>query len=148
MASQLLVGAAVSLVNFAIHAIITAMVVVATRHTAHATSESGMFVRLASLLTITMVALMGAHLLEIAVWSGYYDLTALQLNKSDSYFAFAFENYTALGYGDALPIDGNRLIGPITALNGVLLIGWSVAVIFEVMRMAELSFGIRREPRR
>ena len=75
-------------------------------------------------------------------------MTALKLNKYDSYFEFAFENYTALGYGDALPVDGNRLIGPITALNGVLLIGWSVAVIFEVMRMAELSFGIRREPRR
>lgn len=148
MGSQLFAGAGVSLVNFAIHAIVTAMVVVATRHAAHATSESGMFVRLAALLTITMVALMAAHVLEIAVWAGYYDLTALKLNKYDSYFAFAFENYTALGYGDALPVDGNRLIGPITALNGVLLIGWSVAVIFEVMRMAELSFGIRREPRR
>jgi hypothetical protein len=31
-----------------------------------------------------------------------------------------------------------------TALNGLLLIGWSVAVIFEVMRMAELKFGGRR----
>jgi hypothetical protein len=39
-----------------------------------------------------------------------------------------------------LPADGNRLIGPITALNGLLLIGWSIAVIFEVMRMAELRF--------
>jgi hypothetical protein len=146
MGSQLLAGGAVSLVNFAIHAIVTAMIVAATRHTAHATSESAMFVRLTALLTITMVALMTAHVLEIAVWAGYYDWSALVLNKTD-YFAFAFENYTALGYGDALPIDGNRLIGPITSLNGVLLIGWSVAVIFEVMRMAELSFGIRRKPR-
>jgi hypothetical protein len=27
------------------------------------------------------------------------------------------------------------------ALNGLLLIGWSVAIMFEVMRMAELQFG-------
>jgi len=147
MGSQLFAGAAVCLVNFAIHAVVTAMIVVATRHTAHVTSESAMFVRLASLLTITMVALMTAHVCEIAVWAGYYDLTNLKLNKSTGYFEFAFENYTALGYGDALPVDGNRLIGPITSLNGVLLIGWSVAVIFEVMRMAELSFGIRRKAR-
>jgi len=146
MGSQLVAGVAVSLINFAIHAVVTAMVVVATRHTAHVTSESHMFVRLISLLTITMVALMCAHVVEIAVWAGYYDWIALALNKTD-YFAFAFENYTALGYGDALPVDGNRLIGPITSLNGVLLIGWSVAVIFEVMRMAELSFGLRRAPR-
>ena len=107
MGSQLLAGAAVSLVNFAIHAIVTALVVVATRHTAHATSESGMFVRLAALLTITMVALMTAHVFEISVWAGYYDLTDLKLNKT-GYFEFAFENYTALGYGDALPVDGDE----------------------------------------
>ena len=59
-------------------------------------------------------------------------------------FKFAFENYTALGYGDALPKDVRvRLIGPVMALNGLLLIGWSVAVIFEVMRMAEFQVGRR-----
>jgi hypothetical protein len=145
MWSQLLAGAAVSFINFAIHAVITGVIVVGTRHTAQATSESGTFARLAALLTITMVALMCAHVIEIAVWSVYYDWNELKLNNA-THFEFAFENYTALGYGDALPVDGNRLIGPITALNGLLLIGWSVAVIFEVMRMAELKFG-RRSPR-
>lgn len=144
MWNQLLAGAAVSLVNFAIHALITGVIVIATRHTAHRTSESVMFVRLASLLTITMVALMIAHVIEISVWAAYYDMIDLQL-KDIAYFEFAFENYTALGYGDALPVDASfRLTGPITALNGLLLIGWSVAIIFEVMRMAELQFGRRR----
>jgi hypothetical protein len=27
------------------------------------------------------------------------------------------------------------------SLNGLLLIGWSVAIIFEVLRMAELQIG-------
>ena len=58
-------------------------------------------------------------------------------------FEFAFENYTALGYGDVVAGGGWRLIGPIMALNGLLLIGWSVAIIFEVMRMAEVQFGRR-----
>ena len=44
------------------------------------------------------------------------------------------------------PVD-DRLIGPITSLNGLLLIGWSVAVIFEVMRMAELQVGRRNAKR-
>jgi Ion channel len=115
----------------------------ATRHTARVTNEMGMFVRLSSLLTITVLALMCAHVVEIAVWTSYYAWEALKLNNA-TYFEFAFENYTALGYGDALPASGNRLIGPITALNGLLLVGWSIAVIFEVMRMAELSFGRSR----
>jgi len=49
-------------------------------------------------------------------------------------FYFAFVNYTTLGYGDILPAPEWRMLGPITALNGILLFGWSTAVIFEVLR--------------
>jgi len=38
------------------------------------TGEKGMFVRLSSLLLITVAALMFAHVIEITVWSGYYSL--------------------------------------------------------------------------
>jgi hypothetical protein len=54
------------------------------------------------------------------------------------------ENYVALGYGDVVASGGWRLIGPIMALNGLLLIGWSVAVIFEVMRMAEVQVARKK----
>jgi Ion channel len=85
-----------------------------------------------------MIYLMVAHVCEIGVWAFYYDLAGTT-PESLSAFDFAFENYTALGYGNVVPPEGKRLTGPITALNGLLLIGWSVAVIFEVMRMAEVK---------
>jgi hypothetical protein len=47
---------------------------------------------------------------------------------------FAFVNYATLGYGDVLPAERWRLLGPLTAMNGMLLYGWSTAVIFEVLR--------------
>jgi len=46
---------------------------------------------------------------------------------------FAFVTYTTLG-GDVVPVEHWRLLGPFTAMNGVLLFGWSTAVIFEIMR--------------
>ena len=52
---------------------------------------------------------------------------------------FAFVNYTTLGYGDVTPVERWRLLGPLTAMNGVLLFGWSTAVIFEVLRRAMAS---------
>ena len=70
----------------------------------------------------------------------YYEFAGIKF-ESATPFEFAFENYTALGYGDPVPPEGKRLVGPITALNGLLLVGWSVAIIFEVMRMAEVRFG-------
>jgi Ion channel len=142
MISDLFVGAALSFLNFGIHAVMTGIIVVATRHTANATDHLGVFGRLTALLTITMTALMCAHVAEILVWAGYLTAAHVPISKVGT-FEFAFENYTALGYGDALPAEGRRLLGPIIALNGLLLIGWSVAIIFEVMRMAELQ--IRRE---
>ena len=47
---------------------------------------------------------------------------------------FAFVNYTTLGYGDIIPVARWRLLGPLTAMNGVLLFGWSTAVIYHVLR--------------
>jgi hypothetical protein len=83
-----------------------------------------------------------AHISEIGVWATYVKVAGITIRNA-TIFEFAFENYTALGYGDALPVNGSRMLGPIMALNGLLLIGWSVAIVFEVLRMAELH--IRRE---
>ena len=47
---------------------------------------------------------------------------------------FAFVNCTTLGYGDITPVQAWRLIGPMTAMNGILMFGWSTAVLFEVLR--------------
>jgi hypothetical protein len=141
--SDLFTGMLVSFLNFGIHAVMTALIVVTTRRTESYTHYFGIFVRLTALLTVTVTFLMLAHVAEIAVWAGLIDLMGIRIINVDA-FEFAFENYTALGYGDALPKDVRyRLIGPIMALNGLLLIGWSVAVIFEVMRMAEFEVGRR-----
>jgi hypothetical protein len=140
MWSHLLLGGLVSLANFGIHALMTGLVVEVTRRTAKRTDHLQAFLRLISLLTVTMIFLMIAHTFEIAVWATYYDWENAA-PRGMTAFEFAFENYTALGYGEPAPPEGQRLIGPITSLNGLLLIGWSVAIIFEVMRMAEVQFG-------
>ena len=59
---------------------------------------------------------------------------------------FAFVNYTTLGYGDVTPVERWHLLGPMTAMNGVLLFGWSTAVIFEVLRMTLMAGGDGAKP--
>lgn len=140
MFGQLLSGGIVSFLNFGIHALVTGLIVEATRRTAKRTDHLHAFVRLTALLTVTMIGLMCAHVCEIAVWATFYEIANVKTDFAGA-FEFAFENYTALGYGDKVPPEGKRLMGPIAALNGLLLIGWSVAIIFEVMRMAEVQFA-------
>jgi hypothetical protein len=151
---QFLVGGLVSLINFGIHALMTGLIVIVTRHVAGRTDDLHVFMRVSSLLPITVAALMVAHVSEIAVWAGFYSVLKFPILQTGTvsyaggYLDFAFENYVALGYGDAVAGEGWRLIGPITALNGLLLIGWSVALIFEVMRMAEVQVGRAGKGRR
>jgi ion channel len=143
MTSDLFIGIAISFLNFGIHAVMTALIVVTTRRTEKHIHYLGIFWRLTALLTVTVAILMLAHIAEIAVWAALLDLMGVRIINVNA-FEFSFENYVALGYGDALPREVRyRLLGPVMGLNGLLLIGWSVAVIFEVMRMAEFQIGRR-----
>ena len=144
---QLLTGGLVSLINFGIHVAMAGLVVVITRHVAGQTDDLHIFLRLSALQMVTLVALVMAHVIEIGVWTGFLymmDITVPHIAP----FEFAFENYTALGYGDVVATQGWRLIGPIMALNGLLLIGISVAIIFEVMKLADVQIGRRNQKRR
>jgi hypothetical protein len=81
----------------------------------------------------TVLVLMTTHTFEVIVWSFVYFIVGAAPDGADL-VDFAFVNYTTLGYGDVVPVAGWRLLGPMTAMNGVLLFGWSTAVIFEVLR--------------
>src|ERR1700712_4224640 len=96
MWTQLFSGGLVSFVNFAVHALITGVIVEATRHTAKRTDHLHAFFRLTALLTVTMIGLMIAHVCEIAVWAGFYVFANVKTDFVGA-FEFAFENYTALG---------------------------------------------------
>jgi hypothetical protein len=140
MLTLLLFGGLVSFVNFGIHAAMTGLIIVATHRAAGRVSHLHAVLRMSALLAVTVAILTVAHVVEIFVWAAFLHLADVTIQGAAT-FEFAFENFTALGYGDALATGGWRAIGPIASLNGLLLIGWSVAIIFEVMRMAEVQIG-------
>jgi hypothetical protein len=72
--------------------------------------------------------LMIAHALEVIVWSMLYSIVDIAPVGADVVY-FAFVNYTMLDYGNVVPQEHWRLLGPTTAMNGVLLFGWSTAAI-------------------
>lgn len=131
MLRQILFGVAVSLGNIAIHAI-AMLVILQAREAVHANAPTHPILRLVGIMIAAVSMLMVAHLLEVAVWSIAYRLVDAVPEGSDTLY-FAFVNYTTLGYGDIVPVVRWRLLGPMTAMNGVLLFGWSTAVIFQIL---------------
>jgi hypothetical protein len=132
MLRQILMAAAISVCTIMIHALIMTVVVRASQATAvKAASRPNLL--LIAVMVATVSVLMAAHTCEVIVWSLAYGLVdAVPTGTNHLYFAFV--NYTTLGYGDVVPVERWQLLGPITAMNGVLLFGWSTAVIFEVLR--------------
>jgi hypothetical protein len=132
MPLQFMVGGIVSVINIMIHALITLVTIgiarqAGLRHTSRPRSH------LMTMMVVTALVLMIAHTVEIVVWSLAYALVGAAPSGSNL-LDFAFVNYTTLGYGDVTPLKEWRLIGPMTAMNGILMFGWSTAVLFEVLR--------------
>jgi len=132
MSFQFLVGCCVSVINIMVHALITLVTIGIARqaglkHTSRPQSH------LMMVMVVTALVLMIAHTVEIVVWSLAYDVVGAAPAGSNL-LDFAFVNYTTLGYGDVTPLPEWRLIGPMTAMNGILMFGWSTAMLFEVLR--------------
>ena len=132
MAVQFLVGSIVTVINIMIHALVTVGAIGVARWAGLRHTERPRL-HLMAVMVAVAAALMVAHTLEALVWALAYAIVGAAPEGGDLLY-FAFVNYTTLGYGDITPVPAWRLTGPMTAMNGVLLFGWSTAVLFEVLR--------------
>jgi hypothetical protein len=131
MLLQLLVGALVSAIAIMIHALATILAISVARAAARRQLASPRL-HLMGVMVATVLVLMLAHTGEIVVWSLAYAVVGAAPAGSDLLY-FAFVNYTTLGYGDVTPVKAWQLLGPMAAMNGILMFGWSTAVLFEVL---------------
>jgi hypothetical protein len=132
MLLQLFVGAVVTIMGIAIHAVVT-VISIWTARAAGLTPANGPWLHLVTVMMVTSLVLMAAHTSEVFVWSLAYAVVNAAPDDANLVY-FAFVNYTTLGYGDVTPLVKWRLLGPMTAMNGVLMFGWSTALMFEVLR--------------
>jgi len=85
-----------------------------------------------AVMMIILLVTASAHLAQIALWAVAF-LMVGEISTFERAFYFSTQNYTALGYGDIAVSQRWRLLGPLEAINGILLFGLSTGVIFAVM---------------
>ena len=87
-----------------------------------------------NVVVMTLVALVtaAAHLMQIAIWACVLVVLGESSTFEEAFYSSA-QNYTALGYGDIIHSQYWRLLGPLEAINGLLLFGLSTATMFAVM---------------
>ncbi len=95
----------------------------------------------AELLMAQLVgALLLLHLAEAVVWALFYVLIgALPDLETAAYFSLT--SYTTVGYGDVVLPAAWRLLGPIEAAVGVLMLGWSTGILVVVIGVIYRRFS-------
>ena len=129
---EIVAAAALSLSNLMLSALAAAGLVrilpsLATRAVARAPFWGG-----TAVLGVALLALLATAGAQISVWA-----TAFVLCGEFADFEMAFYhssvNFTTLGYGDVIMSRQFRLLGPLEALNGSLMLGLSAAILFTVL---------------
>lgn len=84
----------------------------------------------------TVLALLLLHTLEIIAWAYAYLmlLPSGELASFEEAVYFSFVTFTTLGYGDITLTENWRLLSGIEALNGIMLVGWTTAMLFTVVQ--------------
>ena len=77
---------------------------------------------------LIVVIILGATILEGILWAIFY-LHREAFETLEQALYFSLVTYTTLGYGDLVLQDAYRLIGAIEAANGLIMFGWSTAIV-------------------
>ena len=84
-------------------------------------------------LNAVMVVLVLGNCAQLTVWA----IVLRMLGEFDALGVAVYHsavNFTSLGYGDIVMSDRRRLLGPLEAVNGMLMIGISTAVFMTVLQ--------------
>jgi hypothetical protein len=72
-----------------------------------------------------------AAFVECGVWAGLY-LWVGALSEVKEALYFSLVSFTTLGYGDVVLSDEWRILSAFEAVNGIILFGWSTAIIVAI----------------
>ena len=95
-----------------------------------------------------MLVLVIGNFLQIALWAGLFMYLGefAHFNTAAYYSAV---NFSTLGYGDIVMSEQYRVLGPMQAVNGGLMIGVSTAVVMSALQNAlKMTLAARQDEER
>jgi hypothetical protein len=139
MLAQITLGILLLIVATAVHATAMSFLLWRLRATHAAAWALRSYVTRLWIVSSTVLCLVLASLVEVGIWTATY-LAVGALSEPEPALYFSMVTYTTLGYGDiVLPPSSWRLLASFEAANGILMFGWTTAVIFFVVQRLYLT---------
>jgi len=79
-------------------------------------------------MVTTMLGLFLVHTIEVWLWAFAYIATGV-VDSLEAAVYFSTVTFSTLGYGDITPPPDWRVFAALEAMNGFILIGWSIAYL-------------------
>ena len=125
------------------------LVVAALRYYAHRQTlvNQAFFWPTMRVVSSVMLILVAGNIAQVLIWALLYRFLGEFAVFGDAVYHSAV-NFTTLGYGDIVMSEQHRLLGPLEAINGVLMIGVSTAALMAAFQdsMKKTFFARRRKP--
>ena len=80
-----------------------------------------------------MLVMLIIDLVQIALWAALFLLLGEFEHAYDAMYHSAV-NFSSLGYGDIVMSHDRRLLGPLEAVNGVLMLGMTAAALMAIVQ--------------
>ena len=94
-------------------------------------------------MLVVLLLLTIGTLLQISLWAALF----VWLDEFPTFIGAVYHsavNFATLGYGDIVMSEDHRLLGPLEAINGVMMIGVSTAVFMAVFQDVLKGIGAHR----
>jgi len=111
------------------------LIVIAVRYYAHNEQhvEHPSFTNSLLVIHVVMFLLVIGNLAQVSIWALLFMLLD-EFKTFETAFYHSAVNFSTLGYGDIVMSEKHRLLGPLQAINGVLMIGVSTAALLSTFQ--------------
>ena len=143
MLKSVVVGMLLMAFNVAIHAVGSTLWIQYLQQNRSLKTRPLPFRTALRVLSSTAVFVLVLHIIEVSAWAVVYlslnDIPELRTFEQATYFSIV--TFTSLGYGDITLQGSWRLLSGIEAMNGIILFGWSTALLFTILQRLWTAIG-------
>jgi Ion channel len=84
-------------------------------------------------LVVSMLAMLAGNFIQITLWGVLFLLLGEFKELYEAIYHSAV-NFSSLGYGDVVMSKNRKLLGPLEAVNGVIMLGMTSAVLVVILQ--------------
>jgi len=127
---NILIGCGMLVLTTIVHGIAMLISLIWLGRSRKETLKGSSFLARSLFVAVVVLIMFVATILEAGLWASLYTMLGA-FEKFDAALYFSMVTFTTLGFGDVVAGDRWRLLSSLEAANGILMFGWTTAILIQ-----------------